>query len=200
MSSLMEVLAEQLGKGLIDKIGGEIGEDKNKTQDAISVALPAILGGIFKNLRTEKSAEDLHKAVEKDHSGGLFDNLPGLPKVAEDHGAGILEHILGGKRQQVEEGVAKSSGIQTEIASKLLKLLAPIVLNAIGKMLKDMKMNPGDLFDFIGKERQQVEEKAPQQVGLIEQMLDTDGDGDLDFNDLLKHGQKILGGYMKSGA
>ena len=140
----------------------------------------------------------MHGAIERDHDGSLLDNLGDLlgggetHQQAESHGAGILQHILGGKQQRVQQGVSNSSGLSGDATAKLMKLLAPVLMGAVGKQQRQQGISAGGLGKWLGKEREDFEQKAPQGGGLLGALLDTDGDGDLDMTDLLAHGSKLL--------
>jgi hypothetical protein len=50
------------------------------------------------------------------------------------------------------------------------------------------------LGDILGQEHQRVSRQGGTAGGLLGAVLDRDGDGDVDFADLLKAGGSILGG------
>jgi hypothetical protein len=50
------------------------------------------------------------------------------------------------------------------------------------------------LGDILGQEHQRVSQQGGAAGGLLGAVLDRDGDGDVDFSDLLKAGGSILGG------
>jgi hypothetical protein len=54
-------------------------------------------------------------------------------------------------------------------------------------------MDANGLAGFLGGERADVERQAPREMGLLGQLLDTDGDGDVDMSDIAKHGAGTLG-------
>jgi hypothetical protein len=54
--------------------------------------------------------------------------------------------------------------------------------------------SPQVLGDILGQEHQRVSQQGGAAGGLLGAVLDRDGDGDVDFSDLLKAGGSILGG------
>jgi hypothetical protein len=80
---------------------------------------------------------------------------------------------------------------------KLLTMLAPVVLGAIGKQQQEGKLDSGSLSRMLNQERQEIERKEPKAAGLLGSLLDTDGDGDVDMGDLAKHGAGMLGKLFK---
>ena len=198
MSSLMDTLGQYLGNDAVRQISSQIGADEQTTQSALAAALPMILGAVTKEASSQEGAEKLYGAIERDHDGGLLDDLSGLAGAGDSQGAGILGHIFGGKQERVATGLSKSTGLDSASSDKLMKMLAPMVLGAIGKQQRQQGLNAGGLSDLMGKERQELEQRAPQQMSMVGKLLDTDGDGDFDMSDMLAHGTKLLGGFFKS--
>ena len=133
-------------------------------------------------------------------SGGLGDLLGGLmgggaPASKTTDGDGILGHILGNKRGAVEQGVARSSGLDARAVSKLLPMLAPLVMGALGRAKKQQNLDAGSLASMLNHERARIERDTPgmQEGGLLG-MLDMDNDGDVS-DDVAKIGG-MLGSFF----
>ncbi len=197
MSSLIEMLGQALQGNNLSKISQEVGTDEATTKSAISAALPALIGALSKNGSSEQGAESLLGALKNDqHDGGILDNLSdflGQKKYDEPRaGAGILGHLLGEKRERVEQSVGNSAGISSNSAGQLMKILAPMVLGALGKQQKQQGLDAGSLMGFLGGEKESVEKESG---GLLGKFLDQDGDGDFDMGDMAKVAMgKIFGG------
>lgn len=132
--------------------------------------------------------------------GGLGDLLGGLmgggaPASKTTDGDGILGHILGNKRGAVEQGVARSSGLDAGTVAKLLPMLAPLVMGALGRAKKQQNLDAGGLASILNQERARVEHDTPgmKEGGLLG-MLDMDDDGDIS-DDVAKIGG-MLGSFF----
>ncbi len=197
MSSLFETLTQQLGGTNLKALADQVGADERQTGTAMAAALPMLLGALAKNAAKPDGAAALHRALEKDHDGSLMDNVSGfLGQSQSGPGEGILRHLLGGRRQAVESGLSKSTGMSAQSVSKLMVALAPVVLGALGRQQRERKMNSENLAGFLGEERQGIQTRAPQAMGMLG-MLDADGDGDVDVNDIAKKGMGMLGNMFK---
>ncbi|MEM7519333.1 MAG: DUF937 domain-containing protein, partial [Planctomycetota bacterium] len=104
----------------------------------------------------------------------------------QEDGAGILKHLLGGKKQNVERNVAKSSGLDLGAAAKLLPLLAPVVMSALSKKKSESNLDANALGGLLNTERADIERRAPASKSLLGGLLDQDGDGDFDLGDITK--------------
>jgi hypothetical protein len=194
MASILETLTRQMGGDTLRQISGMLGADEQKTENATGAALSALVGALSRNASRPEGAEALAQAVERDHDGSLLDDLSGfLGQAQQGPGDGILRHVLGGKRENVETGISRSTGLDKDAVSKLLVTLAPMVLGALGKMKRQQGLDASGLASQLGQERRQLEQAQPAAMGMLGRLLDTDHDGDLDLSDLAKHGSGLLG-------
>jgi hypothetical protein len=139
MSSLVEAVRQQLGPDTIRQLSGALGADPAATSSAVSLALPALLGGLAHNAAQPEGAAALNNALNE-HDGSILDNLGsmlgggGYGGALSGIGGAILGHIFGGRRGSVEEGVGKASGLNAAQVAQLMAMLAPIVMGVLGRM------------------------------------------------------------------
>ena len=192
MSSLLEMLTSQLGSGpALGQLSQQLGADERSPQSALGAALPMLLGALARNSSRAGGAESLDRALGK-HDGGILDNLTGFLGAPDvDDGNGILGHMLGDRRASVEAGVGNAAGIDPGMITKLLPILAPIVMGALGRQKRQQDLDVGGLTNFLGAERKQIEASGPD-LGMLGQLLDQDGDGSV-ADDVVKLGGGLLG-------
>ena len=192
---ILGMLTEQLGSNEIAQIGSQLGADQNTTQKAIAAALPMLIGALSNNANKGEGANALAGALDRDHDGGILDNLIGyLGSSNATQDDGILKHVLGDNRGMVESILGKSSGLDAKGSSNLLNILAPIIMGALGKAKKTNKLDSGGLSSILTEERKKAETSNPG-LGGFAQLLDSDGDGDIK-DDLLNIGVKMLGSFF----
>ena len=196
--SLLDMLTQKIGDGGVDEISRTLGTDKQQTGAATGAALSTILGALARNSASGDGASSLDRALEKDHDGSILDNLGGLLGGREQGaGDGILKHVLGNRRPVVEQGLSQQTGLDASSVGKLMTMLAPVVMGALGRQKRQSSLGAGDLGGLLGGERQALEQRDPQSTGLIGRLLDSDGDGDVDLSDIAKHGSGLLGKLFK---
>lgn len=194
MASILETLFKQLSGGGMKQLSQQIGAEQKQTEEAVSTALPTLLAALSRNASKSEGASALLGALQRDHDGSVLENLAGyLQQGKTDDGDGILRHVLGNRRNVVERGLSQTSGLDTASSNKLMSLLAPMLMGALGKQQRQEGLGADALAGLLTREQQTVEKTAPQEMGMIGRMLDADGDGDFDAGDLLKHGGKVLG-------
>ncbi len=189
--SLMKILQEQLSTQAVSALQKQLGgADSNQVQSAIEGALPMILGGLAKNTQSSSGAQSLWKALDKDHDGGILNDLSGFlgSGQAQQAGQGILKHVLGGRQNQAEQALAGLSGMNSQNAGQILAALAPMVMGMIGKMQSQKQIGDSNqLAGLLQTEGRQLR-KQPQTGGLMNMLMDADGDGDVDISDVVQRG------------
>ena len=199
MNGILDLLAQNIGGQNMGRIASAIGADERSTQTAVAAALPALLEGLNRNTNTAQGAQSLAGALQRDHDGSLLDNLGGFLSGAmggskATDGSGILGHILGGQKGTVEQGVAKASGLDMSKVTKLLPLLAPIVMAALAKRQRQSNLDPTGLSGILGQESQRARQAAPDGLlGHLTGFLDRDGDGNIQDDLLAQAGRAALG-------
>lgn len=182
MSGLLDGVMDQLGPAGLSQISKSLGADEGAISTAVAAALPAILGGMANNSRQDQGAQSLAGALDN-HDSSIFGQLGNLLNSGGGDGAKILGHVLGQRQPYVEQGVAKSSGVDLGLVTKLLPILAPLVMGYLSGQRKDKGLDAGALSNALNDERQVQEKKKPGLGGLAA-ILDADGDGSV-LDDLL---------------
>lgn len=193
MSSIIEQLMNQLGGDNLGKISRQLGAREEDTAKEMPEVLGMLTEALARNSTRQDGAQALSQALAKDHDGSILDNLPDfIDRFQEGPGDGILRHVLGAKRNAVEENLSEKSSLDLGSISKLLTMLAPMVMGYIGRSQKKEGLDVGALVGMLGSEREQARRMAPKSTGLLGQLLDSDGDGDV-MDDVAKIGGGLLG-------
>ena len=186
-SQLMGMLSQALGGRTPRTIGTLIGADEERTTTALSAALPLLLAALARNTETPAGASSLFSALVRDHDGSALDDPDRLLRSPADDpraGRGILDHVFGPRLPRASQAVAKASGLEAGQVEALLAAAAPLVLAAVGRMQRQRGLDATGVSTLIGSERQRLTSHAPGLAALASRVLDSDGDGDVDMNDL----------------
>jgi len=193
MSSILDGLASHLDDNTIGSLARQIGADRNQTESAVQAALPMLLAALAKNSSQQSGATALHDALGA-HDGGILGNLAaafGQPGHASD-GAGILGHVLGGRQPTMERGLAGVSGLDAASASKLLALLAPMVMAYLGRKTRTDGLDAGGLASMLGHATASTRGDGSHPSSILTSLLDRDGDGSI-ADDIGGMGMGMLG-------
>lgn len=107
-----EIMAQLSASGGLDEIGSKLGTDRKTAGIAAGAAAATLLAALSRNAKNPEGASALNRALEKDHDGSLLDNLgPAIGGIgATAAAAGILKHVLGNRRGNVEQSLGRSTG------------------------------------------------------------------------------------------
>jgi hypothetical protein len=186
-SQLMGLLSQALGGSTPRTLGSLVGADEDRTATALSAALPLLLAALARNSETPAGASSLFGALARDHDGSALDDPEGFlrsPTGGAVAGRGILEHVFGGREPQATQAIGKASGLDARQVGTLLAAAAPLVLAALGRMQRQRGLDATGVSTLLGSERQRLAGSTPGLMGVASRVLDSDGDGDVDVNDL----------------
>ncbi len=176
--SMLDMLQQRLGGDAVNQISKQLGTDPSTTQTAIAAALPMLVGALARNAQDPGKAGALANALGK-HDGSVLDDVAGYLGRGGDtsDGAGILGHVLGGRKENVETGLGQAAGLDASKAGLLLSMLAPLVMGALGKAQREKGLDTGGLAGMLGGEQQRAADAAPGVMGMLTSFLDRDHDG-----------------------
>lgn len=190
MAGMVEEILAQIPA---DDLANRLGTDPETAMDAARKALPALLGGLDQEVRTGKG-EALGLAALQDHDEGLLDGPNPLAAVDIGDGEKILGHMFGDQVGDVEQRLGGTSSAGSSVFTKLLPMLAPIVMSWLsrkvgrtigsptradvqaggGNVLEDLLGGAaggglgGMLGDLLGGEMQQGRQSMPDLGGIFD--------------------------------
>ncbi|MGB5419122.1 DUF937 domain-containing protein [Algibacter sp.] len=181
MAGILDLLNSDLGKTIISGVAGSTGNDSNKTNSVLTMALPVLMKAMERNASTPEGAAGLLGALQGKHNGSILDNLGGLfsggvdDNVKQD-GSKILGHVLGSKQSGVEKIIGEKSGLDAGAVANILKVAAPILMGVIGNQAKQQNVSSSNgIGDLLGG--MLGGSAAKQEQSFLEKILDADGDG-----------------------
>lgn len=198
---LMGVLGSVLGDGNQEPVQQRRGHEQQQPQHddgGLMGVLGSVLGGGARG-----PAPTQRQEPQQSEEGGLMGVLGSVLGGGQSQSAGgglgmgeaILRHVLGGSQSRAATGVSKASGLDLSAVMKLLPMLAPLIMAALGRMTQQRQLDAGGLQQALGGEMQRFGggQKAPPTF--VNSILDVDGDGDVDASDLMARASQVLGGF-----
>lgn len=179
---LMQMLTSGLsGSDVFSQLGEKVDADPQKVEQIAGIGIPTLLEAMNRNAQTPEGAASLSKALD-DHKNDDVQNVVGFfDKVDSQDGSKILDHLLGGKKDNVASSLSKKTGMDTQKVLGLLALLAPLVLSSMAKKkqeegVEDVRKIP-EMTSEVTKNLKK-DTQAGGLMGMIGSLLDQDGDGD----------------------
>ncbi|MBF1259317.1 MAG: DUF937 domain-containing protein [Lautropia mirabilis] len=155
--------------GLGDILGGLLGGSGNAAGGGLAGALGGLVGSVLGGGQSAASSTS---------SGNAGD---------------LLATVFGNQGSaRAAEGLGQSTGLGTQGAGNLLGMLLPIVMSFLSQRFLQGGNGTQQLDQALAQERQQLDNQGAG--GALASLLDQNGDGKLDMNDLVKLGSSLLGG------
>ena len=155
--------------GLGDILGGLLGGSGNAAGGGLAGALGGLVGSVL--------------------GGGQ----PAARGASAGNAGDLLATVFGNQGSaRAAEGLGQSTGLGTQGAGNLLGMLLPIVMSFLSQRFLQGGNGTQQLDQALAQERQQLDNQGAG--GALASLLDQNGDGKLDMNDLVKLGSSLLGG------
>ena len=202
MSGILDLLNSDMGKQIISSVSEKTGLDASQATKVVSSTLPALLGQMQNNLTSKDGASGLLTALTSGkHDGSILDNIGGFLNGGDfTDGSKILGHVLGGNQDNMVQGLSAKTGVDSSIISKILPMLAPIVMGYLSKKTQSSNVSSGSgLNDLLGGllgGGNKADGGSSLGGSLLTSVLDQNGDGKLDVSDAMS---AISGSGKKKG-
>jgi hypothetical protein len=113
------------------QLAAALGTDEATAMNAAAAAIPTLIGSLQANAASTEGSEGLLTALGQHTDSGLFGETVDLNAVDTADGQKILAHALADDPQRLQA----VSGLGGNLLSKLLPLLAPIVMSYLARKL-----------------------------------------------------------------
>jgi hypothetical protein len=163
MSGIFDIVQQQLSGGGLQQIAERAGISPGMAQQAVTAALPMILGGMAQHANNPANAEVIHAEADK-YSGkaGSLGNLPNVFTGQGDSG-GLLGKMVGHRHEAIQNGVANAAGIDKAQAARVIGVVAPVVLGAIALKKRRDGLSPADVPGTLQQAHEDATAQAKQQ-------------------------------------
>ncbi|HZF72669.1 MAG TPA: DUF937 domain-containing protein [Gemmatimonadaceae bacterium] len=171
MAGIFDIVQQQLSGGAVQQVAQRAGIDPAIAQQAVTAAVPMILGGMAQHASQPGNAEVIH--AEADKYAGNAGSLGNLPNVFTGQGesGGLLGKLVGHRHDAIQNGVADAAGIDKAQAAKVIGVLAPVVLGAIAIKKHQDGLAPtevsGELQQAHQDAKTQVQQQSPRMGGIL---------------------------------
>lgn len=152
LSQVTNLLDENTVSSLANLVGGSSGA----TQKTIGAALPKLLNGFSESVSTRSGAENMLGLItEGNHDGSILDHIPSLlsgGSATENFlsgGQSLLSSIFGNKLSSLLDGLGAVGNMGKSANSTILGALAPILMGAIGKIVKSENLSATGLQNLL---------------------------------------------------
>jgi outer membrane protein OmpA-like peptidoglycan-associated protein len=159
-TNLIDTIRGVITPDASNKAATELGESSADTHRGLQAAVPTILAGLAHRVSTPDGASTVHNMLNESAASGSVEKISGggNPRELEDQGRGLVDKIFGGRSGSVGEALARSSGIKSESATRILSLAAPLVMGVLGKEVASRGVSAGGLSQLFSSHKKAIVE------------------------------------------
>src|SRR5262245_1322681 len=157
---LMDMVKGYLTPDVIQRAASSVGESNGATQKALAGIVPTLVAGLANTASTNDGTQQLMQMLDAGkYDGSALGSVASLfsggeaTQHAVKTGKGILDSLFGGKVAGISDVIARFAGIRADSAASLLAMVAPLVLQALGKARGSVGSNPGALTSLLGEQK-----------------------------------------------
>ncbi len=141
------LITKNFSEETLQSVAKAAGIDAPTATKAFGVIAPMIMSKMSENA-SSGGVDALNNALDA-HDGSIFSNLGDLANTFGD-GEKILGHVFGTATADATTQVAAQTGIDSAQVQKVMALLAPLILGALGKAKKEGGMDASSLTETLG--------------------------------------------------
>jgi len=168
--ALVDDILSDIDPGTLDDISKQVGVEPGKLRDIMKDSLPALLGGMEKNVQSGDGAASLASALGDHAQANPLGDLGSL--ISGGLGGGILEKVLGGATPDVSQAIGDKQGTSGVDVQKILKIVAPIVMAYLAKRLTSGgKADPAVVKDGVQSASSEAKAEVPDLGSILGGLL-----------------------------
>ena len=153
MNILDAIVGAQDGKA-VGALANQFGLSQDQTVSAIGALLPALAGGLQRNVSSPSGLDQLSAALGSGRHGQYLDDLTSLGRAETvTDGNAILGHILGSRdvSRTVASNASTATGISPEVLKKMLPVVATLAMAALSRQSAGQgRVSGAQMSDNIG--------------------------------------------------
>jgi hypothetical protein len=188
--NLLDSILNASGGGAVSQLAKQFGLREDQTASAIENLVPALAGGLHRNI-TQGGLDDVLGALTTgQHQRYLDDPSTLASEEVRDDGNKILGHVLGSKdvSRQVAAQASQRTGISESILKQMLPAVASLAMGALSKgtiASGASAVETGDITSAAPSGR------GNNILGMVTSLLDRNADGSVK-DDFLGLASRIL--------
>jgi outer membrane protein OmpA-like peptidoglycan-associated protein len=173
-SSLFSSLFTTFDPRTIGEIASRFGEPKQAVSQGLESSTACLLGGLASKAGDSTWMSQLFKLVSQAPSKVKISDLASAvtdPTKASyatssllSSGKNLLFLAFGGNQSSIFDRVARSTGLRSGVVSSLMSMAAPMMMTALGRLVREDHMNPTGLSRLLVHEGEGVKDLLPAGV------------------------------------
>lgn len=168
MDNLLQLIGNQITPDLIKAASGTVGVSEAQTKSAFSAGIPALVGSLLQQGTSLQGAQQLMQTADQLPQGlDLLGNVAGLLGGKDSNsmimnlGGTLLSSLMGKNESGVLGLISSLAGTDSKSSSSLMKMLMPLGIAVLGKIIKGQKLDAAGLIGMLMGQKDFLKAAAP---------------------------------------
>jgi OmpA-OmpF porin, OOP family len=176
-SSIFSSLFSIFDSRTIGEIASRFSQPKEALSQGLESSTACLLSGMANKAGDSTWMNQLFKLVSNapsnvnvsDLTNAVVDPGRASPVTSSllESGTKFLSLAFGGNQSSIFDTVGKSAGLRSGVVSSLMSMAAPLMMSALGRLVRDDRMNPAGLGRFLVNEAAGVRDHLPAGVSTL---------------------------------
>lgn len=170
--NLIKELTNKFGTEIANGLALNLGAGNDSVKKSVEGTLPALMGGLINQVQSKAGATELYKLLNtKAYDGSLLNKIGNLFSGSESinllkNGLDVLPKVLGGQSKMgtVLSIAGGLFGGGLSRSQSVFGMLAPVLLNFIGKKMRTDKLNQKGLVDLLLGQKAYVQKSTHKDI------------------------------------
>ena len=173
-TSVLSSIFNLLDSKNISDIASRLGEPEHAVSQGLETATASLMNSLAGRAGDPTAMSQIFRLISQAPPDVSVSNLAGAVSGAGgassattsllDLGKKFLWEAFGGEESSILESIGKSAGLGIMSISSIMGLAAPLLMSALGRMVRTEKMNPAQLGSWLQKERSSVQSLLPARL------------------------------------
>lgn len=165
-TNLVSIAMQYITPEMIGRFASALGIDRRLISQAVSAAIPALIGSLAGIASKPGGAATIDAAV-RDQNPSILDDISemiegGSQQDLSQTGNNTLKTLLGPSSvPSLASAIGKFAGMSQNTSSSLLGMLAPAVLGILGKQKEQKGLDASGMARLLSQQKQHVTEALP---------------------------------------
>lgn len=150
--NLLSTTQSFLTPDFIQKFSGALGQPADKIQNGLRSVIPTFLKGLVDKGSSREGAESLVSLASRD---GVESTTP--PNLNDANylskGEDAVKGIFGSNLNQVTSSLGSSTGMNASSVTRLMGMIAPMIMGVLGRKIKNENLNASGLMGFLSQQK-----------------------------------------------
>ena len=173
-TNLIDTLRSYITPDVLSKVSSIVGETPASTGQALTAAVPALLGSVANMAGSEGGATKLLSMLQGGgFDGSMLGNLGSLLSGGSatqglmSTGGGLVSTLLGAHSGAWGSAISRFAGVNSGSASSILALAAPLVMSVLGKAQSSQGLGATGLAGLLSSQRSSIAAALPAGLGAL---------------------------------